>query len=56
MPSLPVLTKSELSAAGLYKVSEELVHGARGLLALGLPGLILLMCWRRREGRRRCRS
>ncbi|HET9102810.1 MAG TPA: type II secretion system F family protein [Solirubrobacteraceae bacterium] len=43
VPSLPVLSKSELAAAGLYDVSEELMHGSRAMLALGLPGLILLM-------------
>ena len=42
-PALPMLTKAELSAAGLYDVSEELVHGYRAMAAVGLPGTILLL-------------
>lgn len=41
-PSLSVLSASELSAAGLYDVSPETVHGYRAMGAVGLPGLILL--------------
>lgn len=40
VPSLPVLDKSDLSAAGFYDISQELVHGYRAMLAIGLPGLI----------------
>ena len=42
-PSLPVLAKSDLSAAGFYDISQELVHGYRAMLAIGLPGVILLL-------------
>jgi len=43
VPSLPVLDKSDLSAAGYYDISQELVHGYRAMLAIGLPGVIALL-------------
>jgi tight adherence protein C len=42
-PALPILAKSDLSAAGFYDISQELVHGYRAMLALGLPGLVGLL-------------
>jgi len=42
-PTLPVLDKSDLSAAGFYDISQELVHGYRAMLAIGLPGVIALL-------------
>lgn len=43
VPSLPILAKSDLSAAGFYDISQELVHGYRVMLAIGLPGIIALL-------------
>jgi tight adherence protein C len=42
-PSIPALTRSDLSAAGFYDISPEAVHGYRFLAAVGLPTLFLLM-------------
>ncbi len=42
MPSLPPLRRGDLTAAGFYDVSPDVVHGYRGLAAICLPGLILL--------------
>jgi tight adherence protein C len=43
VPSLPSLQKKDLTAAGFYDISPEIVHGYRALLAIGLPGLIFLL-------------
>jgi len=43
VPSLPLLDKSDLSAAGFYDISQELVHGYRAMLAIGLPGVIAVL-------------
>ncbi|MGH2871133.1 MAG: type II secretion system F family protein [Solirubrobacteraceae bacterium] len=42
-PSLPSLSYSDLSAAGVYEVTPEIVHGARTASALGLPVVIGLL-------------
>jgi tight adherence protein C len=41
-PSISALSTSELTAAGLYDVSPELVHGYRAMAAIGLPVVFLL--------------
>jgi Flp pilus assembly protein TadB len=43
VPSMPILAKSDLNAAGFYDISQELVHGYRAMLAVGLPGVIALL-------------
>jgi tight adherence protein C len=43
LPRLPQLTRSQLSAAGIYKLSPEAVHGYRGMAAIGFPSLLLLL-------------
>lgn len=43
VPSLPSLSQSDLSAAGFYQLTPELLHGYRALAAVGLPGLMLLL-------------
>jgi tight adherence protein C len=43
VPSLPMLQKSELSAAGFYDVDAETVHGMRAMLAIALPTVLLLL-------------
>ena len=43
VPSLPALQKSDLTAAGFYDISPEIVHGYRAMLAIALPGLIFLL-------------
>jgi Flp pilus assembly protein TadB len=42
-PSLPALSTSELSAAGFYDASAELVHGYRAFASLGLPLVLVLL-------------
>jgi tight adherence protein C len=42
-PSIPALTASELSAAGFYDITPELVHGYRLLAGVGLPSTILAL-------------
>lgn len=41
VPSLPALRRRDLSAAALYDVSPEMVHGYRALAALLFPGAVL---------------
>lgn len=43
VPSLPALEKGDLTAAGFYDISEESVHGYRAMVAVGLPGSLLLL-------------
>jgi pilus assembly protein TadC len=42
-PTLSPLSQSELSAAGFYELTPELLHGYRAFAAVGLPGLLLLL-------------
>lgn len=42
-PSLPSLSYGDLSAAGVYELTPEIVHGIRTACALGLPTLFLLL-------------
>jgi tight adherence protein C len=41
--SIPALSAGELSAAGFYDISPELVHGYRALAGVGLPCIFLLL-------------
>jgi tight adherence protein C len=43
VPTLPALQKSDLTAAGFYDISPEIVHGYRAMLAIFLPGFILFL-------------
>jgi len=42
-PSLPSLSYSDLSAAGVYELTPEIVHGIRVFCALGFPMLFLVL-------------
>ncbi len=42
-PSLPALSDGDLSAAGVYELTPEVVHGIRTACALGLPALFMLL-------------
>lgn len=41
VPSLPALKRSDLTAAGHYKLTPESVHGYRVIAAVGVPALLL---------------
>jgi len=43
VPSLPSLKPGDLTAAGLYDITPEAVHGYRAMAAISLPTLILLL-------------
>jgi tight adherence protein C len=42
-PSLPSLSQSDLSAAGIYDLTPEIVHGIRTACAISLPTLFALL-------------
>lgn len=43
LPTIAPLDRKKLSAAALYEVSAETVHGYRVMAALGLPGTVLFL-------------
>jgi tight adherence protein C len=45
LPTIPPLQRKSLSAAALYEVSPETVHGYRVMAALGLPSTVLLLAF-----------
>ncbi|MGH2915653.1 MAG: type II secretion system F family protein [Solirubrobacteraceae bacterium] len=42
-PSLPALSLGDLSAAGIYEITPEMVHGFRTACALGAPSLFMAL-------------
>jgi tight adherence protein C len=43
VPTIPSLSKSDLTAAGFYDITPEAVHGYRLMGAIGLPGTFFLL-------------
>lgn len=43
VPRLPALTRAQLSAAGIYQMSVETVHGYRAMAAIFVPLVIILL-------------